>query len=295
MEMELPSLPAGQGSSAQGCGTPSSVLAFIVVAYCTNGLVLMCLVQTGECQLRVGASPDRLSLYGVGRRCDEGGGRMALTARQERILEFISVHCRVYGRSPTQREIADEVGYRSIGGLGYQIRELDRLGYLRRVPKRARTLEVVEDSADLPVAGPPPYTEEAVLVPVRGRIAAGQPLLAEQNIESIFPLPRRIVGFGEVFLLEVQGDSMLYEAILDGDWVTIRSQPTANDGQIVAALIRNETTGENEATVKVLRRHKGRIWLEPRNAGYPQIPGDEATIIGIVVAVLRRVDATKSP
>jgi repressor LexA len=220
---------------------------------------------------------------------------MALTARQERILEFISVHCRVHGRSPTQREIADELGYRSIGGLGYQIRELDRLGYLRRVPKRARTLEVVSDFADVPLAGPQPYTEEAVLVPVRGRIAAGLPLLAEQNIESIFPLPRRIVGFGEVFLLEVQGDSMLYEAILDGDWVVIRSQPTAGDGQIVAALIRNETTGDSEATVKVLRRHRGRVWLEPRNAGYPQIPGNEATIIGIVVAVVRRVNMATSP
>jgi repressor LexA len=222
-------------------------------------------------------------------------GRVALTARQERILEFIRVHCRVHGRSPTQREIADELGYRSIGGLGYQIRELDRLGYIRRVPNRARTLEVVSDSTDVPVATPQQYTEEAVMVPVRGRIAAGLPLLAEQNIESIFPLPRRIVGFGDVFLLEVQGDSMLYEAILDGDWVAIRSQPTAGDGQIVAALIRNETTGENEATVKVLRRHRGRIWLEPRNAGYPQIPGNEATIIGIVVAVLRRVDVATSP
>jgi repressor LexA len=219
---------------------------------------------------------------------------MALTDRQERILEFISVHCRVHGRSPTQREIADELGYRSIGGLGYQIRELDRLGYIRRVPKRARTLEVLSESMEGPVTGPVPYTEEAVLVPVRGRIAAGLPLLAQENIESIFPLPRRIVGFGDVFLLEVQGDSMLYESILDGDWVAIRSQPTAADGEIVAALIRNETTGDDEATVKVLRRHRGRVWLEPRNAGYPQIPGHEATVIGIVVAVLRKVNTAAS-
>jgi repressor LexA len=220
---------------------------------------------------------------------------MGLTARQELILEFISTHCRLRGRSPTQREIAERLGYRSVGGLGYQIRELDRLGYVRRVPNRARTLQVIGDAADVPAADPAPYTEETVLVPVRGRIAAGLPLLAEQNVESIFPLPRRIVGYGEVYLLEVQGDSMLYEAILDGDWVAIRSQPTAEDGQIVAALIRNETTGDDEATVKVLRRHKGRTWLEPRNAGYPQIPGNEATIIGIVVAVLRRVNTASSP
>lgn len=220
---------------------------------------------------------------------------MELTPRQISILEFISTHCRLHGRSPTQREIADELGYRGSGGLGYQIRELDRMGYIRRVPKRARTLEVVARSAEELVAGPIPYTEETVMVPVRGRIAAGPPLLAEQNIESIFPLPRRVVGFGDVFVLEVQGDSMLYEAILDGDWVVIRSQQTAEDGQIVAALVQNGATGENEATVKILRRHKGRVWLEPRNAGYPQIPGNEATIIGIVVSVLRRLNPTSSP
>lgn len=218
-----------------------------------------------------------------------------LTARQERILEFIGTHCRVHGRSPSQREIAEKLGYKSIGGLGYQIRTLDRLGYIRRVPKAARTLEVVGDPASAATVGTTSYTEETVMVPVRGRIAAGLPLLAEQNVEFIFPLPRRIVGFGEVFLLKVQGDSMLYEAILDGDWVVIRSQQTADDRQIVAALVQNETTGENEATVKILRRHKGRVWLEPRNAGYPQIPGDEATIIGIVVGVVRRVKPALSP
>ena len=217
---------------------------------------------------------------------------MGLTARQERILEFISACCRLQGRSPTQREIAEELGYRSVGSLGYQIRELERLGCIRRVPRQARSLEVISEP---PVVVAVSYTEETVLVPVRGRIAAGLPLLAVENVESIFPLPRRIVGYGELFLLKVQGDSMLYEAILDGDWVVIRSQRTAEDGQIVAALIKNETTGDNEATVKVLRRHRGRVWLEPRNAGYPQIPGNEATIIGTVVSVLRRVQTASSP
>jgi repressor LexA len=152
----------------------------------------------------------------------------------------------------------------------------------------------VAKSPDGLAAGPVAYTEETVMVPVRGRIAAGPPLLAEESVESIFPLPRRVVGFGEVFVLEVQGDSMLYEAILDGDWVVIRSQQNAEDGQIVAALVQNDVTGENEATVKILRRHKGRVWLEPRNAGYPQIPGNEATIIGVVVSVLRRLKPASS-
>lgn len=220
---------------------------------------------------------------------------MGLTNRQRSILEFISTHRRLHGRSPTQREMAIQLGYRSVGGLNYQIRELDRLGYIRRQPNRPGTLEVVGNQMGESTGGPAPYTEETVMVPVCGRIAAGTPVLAQQNIESIFPLPRRLVGYGEVFLLEVQGDSMLYEAIVDHDWVIVRSQSTAYDGQIVAALIQNETTGDNEATVKVLRRHKGRVWLEPRNAGYPQIPYNEASILGVVIAVLRSLSPTSPP
>ena len=116
-----------------------------------------------------------------------------------------------------------------------------------------------------------------------GRIAAGGPILAEQAVEDVFPLPRELVGEGEVFMLHVKGDSMIEAAICDGDWVVVRQQPTANNGEIVAAMI------DGEATVKTYRRRDGHVWLMPHNEAFDPIPGDDATIMGRVVAVLRRV------
>jgi repressor LexA len=120
-------------------------------------------------------------------------------------------------------------------------------------------------------------------VPVVGRIAAGGPVLAEQAVEDVFPLPKEFVGEGSLFLLRVAGDSMVEAAIMDGDWVVIRQQPTAENGDIVAAMI------DGEATVKTFKRRDGRIWLLPHNPAYEPIPGDEATVLGRVVAVLRRL------
>jgi repressor LexA len=120
-------------------------------------------------------------------------------------------------------------------------------------------------------------------VPVVGRIAAGGPILAEQAIEDIFPLPRELVGEGSLFLLKVAGDSMVDAAITDGDWVVVRQQPTAENGDVVAAMI------EGEATVKTLKRRDGHAWLMPHNPAYEPILGDDATILGKVVAVLRRL------
>jgi repressor LexA len=116
-----------------------------------------------------------------------------------------------------------------------------------------------------------------------GRIAAGGPILAEESIEDVFPLPREIVGEGELFLLRVVGDSMIDAAITDGDWVVIRKQPTADQGEIVAAMI------DGEATVKTFKRKDGHVWLMPHNPAYQPINGDEATILGKVVTVLRRL------
>jgi repressor LexA len=120
-------------------------------------------------------------------------------------------------------------------------------------------------------------------VPVVGQIAAGGPILAEQAIEDVFPLPRRLVGEGELFLLQVRGDSMVEGAICHGDWVVVRQQPVADKGDIVAAMI------DGEATVKQYTRKDGHVWLMPQNKDYEPIPGDEATILGRVVAVLRKV------
>jgi repressor LexA len=118
---------------------------------------------------------------------------------------------------------------------------------------------------------------------VVGRIAAGGPVLAEQAVEDVFPLPKEIVGEGSLFLLRVVGDSMVEAAITDGDWVVVRQQPTAENGDIVAAMI------DGEATVKTFKRRKGHVWLLPHNPAYEPIPGDEATVLGRVVAVLRRL------
>ncbi|WP_340295116.1 transcriptional repressor LexA, partial [Aquipuribacter hungaricus] len=124
---------------------------------------------------------------------------------------------------------------------------------------------------------------EASMVPLVGRIAAGGPLLAEQVVEDVFPLPRQVVGDGTLFLLQVVGDSMIDAAICDGDWVVVRQQPAAENGEIVAAMI------DGEATVKTFRRRDGQVWLMPHNPAYTPIPGDDATVLGKVTAVLRRV------
>jgi repressor LexA len=118
---------------------------------------------------------------------------------------------------------------------------------------------------------------------VVGRIAAGGPVLAEQAVEDVFPLPKEIVGAGSLFLLRVAGDSMIEAAITDGDWVVVRQQPSVENGDIVAAMI------DGEATVKTFKRRDGHVWLLPHNPAYEPIPGDEATVLGRVVAVLRRL------
>ena len=116
-----------------------------------------------------------------------------------------------------------------------------------------------------------------------GRIAAGIPITAEQQIDEIFPLPRQLVGKGELFILKVVGDSMIDAAICDGDWVVVRQQPVADNGEIVAAMI------DGEATVKTFKRKDGRVWLMPHNENFEPIPGEDATVLGKVVAVLRRL------
>jgi repressor LexA len=126
-------------------------------------------------------------------------------------------------------------------------------------------------------------SQEAAYVPMVGRIAAGGPILAEEHIEDIFPLPRQIVGEGTLFLLKVVGDSMINAAIADGDWVVVRQQQVAENGEIVAAMI------DGEATVKTFKRSDDHIWLMPHNPAYTPIPGNDAEILGKVVAVLRRV------
>ncbi|MCL3860153.1 transcriptional repressor LexA [Actinotalea sp. K2] len=220
-----------------------------------------------------------------------------LTARQRLVLETIRASVERRGYPPSMREIGEAVGLTSPSSVKHQLMTLERKGYLRRDPNRPRAIEVVhpDDSRAIQSFGAESrdrsYGEEGMAsgdsaptpsyVPVVGRIAAGGPILAEQVVEDVFPLPRQLVGDGDLFLLKVAGDSMIEAAICDGDWVVVRRQPVAENGEIVAAMI------DGEATVKTLRRADGHVWLLPQNSAYAPIPADEATVLGRVVSVLR--------
>jgi repressor LexA len=210
-----------------------------------------------------------------------------LTPRQRRVLEVIRDAVERRGYPPSMREIGDAVGLTSPSSVAHQLASLERKGYLRRDPNRPRAIEVLD-----PDAGEPGWRDDTgagdaaptpSYVPLVGRIAAGGPILAEQAVEEVFPLPKQLVGEGTLFLLNVVGDSMIDAAICDGDWVVIRQQAVADNGDIVAAMI------DGEATVKTYKRRDGHVWLMPHNPAYEPIPGDDASILGRVVAVLRRV------
>jgi repressor LexA len=219
-----------------------------------------------------------------------------LTWRQRKVLQVIRESVQRRGYPPSMREIGEAVGLTSTSSVSYQLSTLQNKGYLRRDAGRPRTVEVrlpghpaVRPEAEGPEEhGLDIPSQEAAYVPLVGRIAAGTPVLADEAIEDIFPLPKQIVGDGTLFLLKVAGDSMINAAIADGDWVVVRKQEDAENGEIVAAMIKEGIEGE--ATVKTLRRAAdGHIWLMPHNPAYDPIPGDEATILGRVVAVLRRL------
>jgi repressor LexA len=226
---------------------------------------------------------------------DKGDG---LTTRQRRVLEIIRNSVDRRGYPPSLREIGEAVGLASPSSVAHQLSMLERKGFLRRDPNRPRAIEVVSPDTDrqargyragdarvegLDETGSGDSHPAAAYVPVVGRIAAGGPILAEEVVEDVFPLPKQIVGEGELFLLKVVGDSMVDAAICDGDWVVVRQQPTADNGDIVAAML------DNEATVKTFKRKDGHVWLMPHNEAYDPIDGDQATILGKVTAVLRRI------
>lgn len=208
-----------------------------------------------------------------------------LTTRQRRILDVIRTAVDEHGYPPTVREICESVGLASTSSVAHQLSVLQQKGYLRRDPHRPRALLVTDTPHTEPVPASPDLHSESdvALVPLVGRIAAGGPILADQQVESVLPLPRDLVGHGQLFLLTVKGDSMIDAAICDGDLVVIRSQPSADPGDIVAALI------DDEATVKTLARRDGHVWLMPENPAYDPIPGDDARILGRVVSVMRRL------
>lgn len=212
-------------------------------------------------------------------------GPHGLTPRQLAILSVIRESIDELGYPPSIREVATKAGLASTSSVTHQLKVLEEKGYLRRDPNRPRAVVVT-----LPGEEPAMESEQdfdaaptAVTTPLLGRIAAGGPILAEQQVEDVFALPKQLVGEGQVFMLEVRGDSMIDAAICDGDWVVVRQQNDASNGDIVAALL------DDEATVKTFKRADGQVWLLPHNERYSPIDGTHAQIMGKVVAVLRKL------
>jgi repressor LexA len=257
-------------------------------------------------------SPRNISAEGPPRPVSDGGpgrGRnnitempdaapdsTGLTPRQQRILNVLRESIEKRGYPPSIREIGELVGLTSSSSVAHQLRVLEGKGFIKRDPNRPRALEVFipelmaarraiasADDAGYDQTGLGDAMPTPTMVPMLGRIAAGGPILAEERVEEIFPLPRSLVGEGTLFLLEVSGDSMVDAAICHGDYVVIRQQPTAENGEIVAAML------DGEATVKTLQKKDGKIWLLPHNDAYDPIDGTYATILGKVTAVLRRM------
>ncbi|HEV2640414.1 MAG TPA: transcriptional repressor LexA [Actinocrinis sp.] len=223
---------------------------------------------------------------------------LRLTDRQCRILEVIQESIDRRGYPPSMREIGESVGLNSTSSVRHQLVVLESKGFIRRDAHRPRAYIVRGPSdptqawrtrmaapagvGNLAGAGEP-TSPHLAYVPLVGRIAAGGPILAEEEAQGLIPLPRELVGEGTLFALTVAGDSMVDAAICHGDTVVIRQQPSAENGEIVAAMI------DGEATVKQLKIAGKQIWLMPRNPGYDPIPGDEAVILGRVVTVMRRL------
>lgn len=222
-----------------------------------------------------------------------------LTRRQQAILDVIRESLERRGYPPSIREICESAGLASTSSVSHQLGMLERKGYLRRDSNRPRAVDVRGPETAgrgstgaktgkvarraLAVTADAPQGETPVFVPVVGRIAAGGPILAEQMIEDVLPLPKSLVGEGTLFMLKVVGDSMVDAAITDGDWVVVRQQQDAENGDIVAAML------DGEATVKTLQRRDGTAWLLPHNPSFSPIDGTDATILGRVVTVLRKI------
>jgi len=201
-----------------------------------------------------------------------------LTTRQVTILDFIKTSTESQGYAPSMREIGEAAGLNSPASVKYQLDILEEKGFIRRDADRGRAMEVVLPDS---MTGEGAHTDKTRFIPLVGSIAAGVPITADQQVEETFPLPESLVGKGELFMLKVKGESMINAAICDGDYVVIRQQKDANNGDIVAAMI------DGEATVKTFSRKSGHIWLLPANDDFSPIDGDQCEVLGIVTAVLR--------
>jgi repressor LexA len=214
----------------------------------------------------------------------EGGE--ALSARQRQVLDYIRSAVAQRGYPPSVREIGEAIGLSSPSTVHSHLASLVKLGYIRKDATKPRAIEVLGVHAEAAEVAPSTRDDEHLRdVPLVGRIAAGSPILAAEDVENVMALPTDLVGNGPVFMLEIKGDSMIDAGILDGDYVVIRRQDHARDGEIIAALIDDE-----EATVKRLRRENGKVMLVSENPAYaPMIFERDVAIIGKVVTVLRKL------
>jgi repressor LexA len=200
-----------------------------------------------------------------------------LTKRQKEIFDFIRGYSSKHGYPPTVREIGNAVGLTSSSTVHAHLANLERIGLLRRDPTKPRAIELLIDKARKAIRGNG--------LPLVGRVAAGQPILAEENIEEYVEVPEVIGGEESDYVLRVQGDSMRDAGILEGDYVVVKASEEATNGEIVVALL------EDEATVKRFFREKDRVRLQPENKAYKPIRTREAQILGRVVGVFRKVAA----
>jgi repressor LexA len=208
-----------------------------------------------------------------------------LTDRQRQTLEYIATTVAERGYPPSVREIGEAMGLASSSTVHSHMQALQRKGFIKIDPTKPRAIEVLFDAE----TGLAAERSAARSVPLLGRIAAGTPILAQENVEEIYPMPADLVGDGNVFMLEVKGDSMIDAGIHDGDFVIIRQQPTAHSGEIVAAMMPSEYSDDAEATVKTIRHRGSAVWFEPANAALEPFEAPQGTeIIGKVVAVFRK-------
>lgn len=220
----------------------------------------------------------------------------ALTPREQKILDYMKAQIRAKGYPPTVREMCQSLGIKSTSTAHKDIAGLEKKGYIRKDPSKPRAIEIVDfpvfsgeeiqkmEAEEKPVSDHAPEREDILDIPVVGRVAAGQPILAQQNIEDSFPVPARFVTKGEYFMLNIKGDSMIEAGIFDGDYILVRRQETAENGDIVVAMVDGF---ESEATVKTFYKEMDHIRLQPENASMSPILVKDARVLGLVKGVFR--------
>lgn len=199
-----------------------------------------------------------------------------LNTRQKQILQYIKETLRSKGYPPSVREIGEAVGLSSSSTVHSYLSKLEKLGFIRRDPTKPRAIDLLEEA--------PWRQKEITPVPLVGKVTAGKPILAVENVEETYPLPTELIGNDDVFMLTVQGDSMIDAGILDGDYILVRSQNTARNGDIIVALV-----DEEEATVKRFFKEKDYIRLQPENTSMDPIFSRNVAILGKVIGVFRRL------